>query len=273
MVTDRTKTLPTTLGHDVDRLLVLQTDFYVELYQEACNQAFADTLQRLGWIGMPPSDSYSRMLARTLALIDKRGRRNPAASEVALEVVQEAYHLCNFKTLPDERLVTLAQLHLQQATNLTSTVYKETRDLLGNDLADLVDQEVKDLLTLTPLQMLNHLNPGPLSSETTCGMHGLSNIAKRTAHIAVLHWRIWAPILYEQPRLAKSAALELSECPSVLSLAGLTPQGALAELVEEGPGLEGSRESPKQGASEELESSDSSSRSGESLGESRQEAR
>ena len=224
---------------------------------------------------MPPSNSYSRMLTRILALIDGRGRRNPAACnrEVALEVVQEAYNLCSFKTLPDERLVTLAQLHLQQATNLTSTVYGETRDLLGNDLADLVDQEVKELLNLTPLQMLNHLNPGPLGSETTCGMHGLSNIAKRTAHIAVLHWRIWAPILYEQPQLSKAAASELSGCPDVLSLAGLSPQGALAELVEEGPGLEGSRESPKQGTTEELEPSDSSSRSGESLGESRQEAR
>ena len=247
----------------------------MELYQEACNQAFADTLQRLGWIGMPPSESYSRMLTRILALIDGRSRRNPAAynREVALEVVKEAYHLYNFKLLPDERLVTLAQLHLQQVTTLTSSVYGETRDLLGNDLADLVDQEVKDLLSLTPLQMLNHLNPGPLNSETACGMHGLSNIAKRTAHIAVLHWRIWAPILYEQPLLAKAAASELSECPDVLSLAGLTPQGALAELVEEGPGLEGTRQSPKQGASGELESSDSSSRSGESLGESRQEAR
>ena len=247
----------------------------MELYQEACNQAFADTLQRLGWIGMPPSDSYSKMLTRILALIAARGRRNPAAynREVALEVVQEAYHLCNFKSLPDERLVTLAQVHLQQATNLTSTVYGETRDLLGNDLADLVDQEVKDLIDLTPLQMLNHLSPGPLNSETTCSLHGLSNIAKRTAHIAVLHWRIWGPILYEQPRLAKAAASELSECPDVLALAGLTPQGALAELVEEGPGLEGSRDSPKQGAPEELESSESSSRSGESLGKSRQEAR
>lgn len=277
IITDHRKAFPTTLGHDVDRLLVLRTDFYMELYQEACNQAFVDTLHRMGWIGMLPSNAYSRMLGRVVGILDKPGRRNPSDynEEVALEVVHEAYRLCNFKALPDERLVKSARLQLQEASSPGSTMYEEIRDLLGYDLTDLVGNEVKDLIHLTPLQMLNHLNPGPLSSGTTCGMHGLITIARRTAHIVVLHWRIWGPILYEQPRHASLAAAAPSASPDVLSLAGFTPQGTLAELVEEGPALECSQRPAIEGSSisEQSDTSNPSSRAGGSLGESEQEAR
>lgn len=226
---------PATFCHDADRLLALQHDFRMEVYQGACGQAFIDTLQRLGWTGDPPYEAYNIMLLRVIDVL-KAGQRSrdplDYSREVALEVVREAYRLCNSITLPEERLVDLAQLYLEEASEPRSSIVQRLHGRLSFQLAELMDEEVEILMGLTPLQMLNYLNPGPLKVGTT-EVYGMLSIARRAAHIAVLHWKIWGPILYEQPRHVLPAASELPEASGVLSMVGLTPQGTLPEVTED----------------------------------------
>ena len=240
MIVDGRAGFPVTFCHDTERLLVLQRDFRMELFQEACGQTFIDTLHRLGWTGTPPYEAYNMMLTRVIAVL-KDSRGSDYNREVALEVVREAYRLCNMTTLPDERVVDFSRLYLREASKPTSSVFQRLHGRLSFALAELVDEEVEILMDLTPLQMLDSLNPEPVDNSPS-EAHGLINIAKRTAHIAVLHWKIWGPILYEQPRLNFPSASELPECSDVLSKAGLTPHGTPFEAVEDGPRPRTSRE-------------------------------
>ena len=237
MVVDSTPVFPPTFGHDIGRLLHLQSDFAVEVYQEACSQAFTYTLHRLGWHGTPPYAASSRMLCHVLDLLKDSTCRNARLDfeAVALEVVQQAYNLCRNTALPHEYLVNSAQLHLLETTNLNTTTSQDVRTALGRDLADLVHCEVANLINLSPLQMLDYLSPGSCGTESTAGAYGMVNIAKRTAHIAVLHWKTWAPILYEQPRPTDATLSNRLKSVDIISPGGTAAQCRPVKPVEAGP--------------------------------------
>lgn len=260
MIVDGRLGFPATFCHDTDRLLALQHKFHLELFQDACSQAFVDTLHRLGWTREPSYEAYNRVVTRAVAIFkDGQQRRSPGQynREVALEIVREAYRLCSLTDLPDERLVNFSQIHLEDATEPSSSVFQRLHGRLSFELAELMDEEVEVLMELTPLQMLNYLNPGPVSTESS-GQSGMVNIAKRAAHISVLHWKIWGPILYQQPPHHMPTALELPSSSDVLSLVGLTPQGTLPGVMEDGPRPGSSRRSSTEAV---IQSKDSRSRS------------
>ena len=73
------------------------------------------------------------------------------------------------------------------------------RTSLAMDLADKVDDEVSAIGDLTPEQLTRRLLPRQPGFEVRSESEALVHIAKRIAHIAELHWRVWGPILYQRP--------------------------------------------------------------------------
>lgn len=181
MVIDNISSFPSTFGLDIDRLKHLQSHFTMEVYQAACIQVFTKSM---------PRNISSEMFRRLLDLSKDRSDNHEA---VALEIVRQAYCLRGITAFPNGYLVDFVQSYLQKAISPNTSTYRDVRNALEHNLTDLVHREVGILIDLGPLQMSDY----PSSSYE---VHGMANIAKRTAHIAVLHWKIWAPILYEQPR-------------------------------------------------------------------------
>ncbi|KAL8945925.1 MAG: hypothetical protein Q9222_007608 [Ikaeria aurantiellina] len=189
---------PRTLASDSERLSVLQYDFRLCHYHLACGHTFTHTLHRLGWTGSPPTAAYTQCMQHIGAIIGTQGTKFSfeAHPNVVLEIVRGAHELCKIPGLPSPKTLATTQLYFREALEHSTAFYSEIEGDLWDELAKLVHAEADAIFNLTPLEILNRYDPGPNHRPADISLEG---IAKRAAHIIVLHWRVWAPILYNQP--------------------------------------------------------------------------
>ena len=207
LITTDSTALPSTFTLDYIQLRSLQMQFKELTYQSACRWTFEEVLDSLHWARSIPQRSYVDLSAQISAissdnvLSHDHSRRN---EEVALQVVREAYRLCNIQRIPSSDDVEFAASNLAHASDPSTTVCKDLQTYLEEDLSDMVDREITAINDLTPMQISNRYLSEipsqalpPLITQQT----ELLRAAQQIAHISVLHWRVWAPILYDQPEV------------------------------------------------------------------------
>ncbi|MCJ1403073.1 hypothetical protein MMC11_006296 [Xylographa trunciseda] len=236
---------PTTFVFDNDRLRALQAEFQNHICQELCGKAFDHILGLLGYIAIPPSSIYQDLLHRVLRIEESlcaTGMSLMHSEDTVLEIVRTAYTACGISSLPSDKHVAATKSYLMHAMDVNSTMYQQLECNLCSELEDIVDDELDTISALTPLQILNHYHPTASFPRPSSQRSGLHNIGQRLAHIIILHWWTWSPILYLQPREIKQAVCqsyihgEQSNDPSRLQSNPLPKQGA---AWEDGPRTDG----------------------------------
>ncbi|KAL8726751.1 MAG: hypothetical protein Q9181_005937 [Wetmoreana brouardii] len=201
---------PLTFINDHDRLHALQYEFRLHHYGTACGCTLGATLRRLGWMGDPPAWSYAQCMQRVWAVAASQGEAFNLGPhpDVVLEIVRIAFKVCDTSELPDSGTLAFARLYLQEALHDNTTIHLKIKSKLRNGLVGLVHSEVTAISNMTPLEILHRYEPNPPgpSAGTHRDVNLLENIARRIAHVLVLHWRVWAPILYNQPDPAETTA-------------------------------------------------------------------
>lgn len=205
MIISNAKTLPPTFTLDYTRLQILQTHFERLMHHASCCWAFEEVVYSLGWHGTIRKSTYNDLFARiSIITSDPESRCNPhqQTSDIALEIVRAAYGLCNIVRLPSQVDVELSEYSLDYACDVTTGVYRDLHAYLAEDLRDSVQEEVESIKDLTPMQISNRYTPSAsirsLQQDNTPQTE-LLRMAQLIAHISVLHWRVWGPILYELP--------------------------------------------------------------------------
>ena len=221
VISPSTTVIPKTLGNDAERLKILQQEFRLYEYGSACGHTFTHTLSQLGFSGEPPQWARMQCLQRVWAVVARlqggeqglegEGQspvRLEAHSDVVLEIVRMAYLVRGFEALPADRAVRDAAWYLQQAIDKTSTLYADIKGKLRDELLGHVRMEMGGIGRMTPLEILNRYDPssspglevaGGGSNDAGRGEVGLiEGIARRVAHVAVVHWRVWGPLLHSR---------------------------------------------------------------------------
>ncbi|PVH68249.1 hypothetical protein DL98DRAFT_542554 [Cadophora sp. DSE1049] len=102
-------------------------------------------------------------------------------------------------------LTTTPLTHLQQIeshltlhlSNPRSRVYQEAETRVLNQLGPVLKKLVINYTPLTSLQIFEAATlPGTSPTQKNGPKEEISEIAKRIAHIGILHWRVWAPLAY-----------------------------------------------------------------------------
>lgn len=235
VVTTTAENFPLTFMFDDERLRILQSDLQSCVCQEACIQLFKCIVHQGGWVDLPSQDC-DRLLKRIISVVGPDSSRHSwarNASAVALEIVRAVYELRNFESVPDETLLEQTEAKLRESWNLDSAAYVGVEDHLYPDLEALVKQKIEAVEHLTPLQVLNYCSPEPYDSNAEENNKPLLSIARRIAHIGVLHWRVWAPILYEQQHpsdfLRPAVGSTAADLPNRAATASTTRSGTLRE--------------------------------------------
>lgn len=191
--------LPPTFTLDYVRLRNLQADFRGLKYRVTCLQTLKATLKNIKWIGTLPQSSYDNLFGRisvlmsdNLPMIDYSQRIDDAA----LEIVREAYKLSKNPRIPAVEDLDFAQTYLRDSCEGDNDVFEDLEVSLGDQLHRLVEREIDAIGNLTPVQIINHYT---LETTLVSEEAELLCMAQRIAHIAVLHWRVWAPMIYKQP--------------------------------------------------------------------------
>ena len=193
---------PPTLTLDYNRLRNLQFDFQVLVYQAACRQTLTRTVRNLGWTGNVSAENLADLFCRVAVLISDPGLQydfSQRRESVALEIVRVAYAICSIHKLPQSKDLDFAEDGLRRCCDPREHLFKVLRNSLAMELADKVDDEVSAIGDLTPNELMKRLLPQQPGFAVQSEIEGLIHIAKRIAHIAELHWRVWGPILYQRP--------------------------------------------------------------------------
>ena len=194
---------PKTFTFDMDRLQALRNKYQGCVYQDFYIEALLQNLRILGYSGTPPLSVCNDLLVRISNLASSRRTIDGCYNELAraaLEIVRRAYEVCNRTDLPEEETVQNTITFIQRAQNAKSAIRQDLDKHLSHTLQMLVDQQLETIYDLSPLQILNHYAHQRFSADQYESQEALQHIANQIAHITVLHWRIWSPILYLQIR-------------------------------------------------------------------------
>jgi len=231
------QTWPSTLLYDADRLMSLKLDLHVALYRRACFHAFDATVRAFGIRTPLTADTYQRLWTRIEAVLEiERSDQILSISNRAstLEIVREACRVCKVTTLPDESSLSFAEWHVYICIDPHYRESQRLRADIGKKMTEAVKAEVQHLVEMTPLQMLNCVSQQPRCEEADEEKRRLSSIARRLAHISILHWRIWGPILYHQPHESLHTPTGIAASMNALSLTEPTSEHVVPGPEEEG---------------------------------------
>ncbi|MCJ1279739.1 hypothetical protein MMC21_007563 [Puttea exsequens] len=195
--------LPPTLTLDYIRLRTLQSDFQDLVFRVACLRTLASTLTKLEYANSISRSSYNRLFALVSALTADGlaiHERTAHLEDVALEIVRKAYSICSIVKMPSAEDLAFAKGSLRASCERKNDVIDELKLSLSRQLHALVDREVNISDGLTPVQLMDHYVPQrlPLHRPNVTGEQKvLLCLARKIAHITILHWRVWAPLVYK----------------------------------------------------------------------------
>ena len=202
LICDPASKIPNTFVYDKERIQSLRADFQKCLLQTIITESYCRLLRQLQYLEMPSLGLINKVLLRVWQ-IDQTflpGQSGKTVSdEIILEITRSAYETCCIETLPRDEHMAMVRSYIQSATVKDSDLYHDILASTWDELDILIEQEVESIQDLQPLQILNHYRPNP-SPQLKLETLGLHSLAQRIAHVAVLHWRVWGPILYLQPR-------------------------------------------------------------------------
>ena len=110
--------------------------------------------------------------------------------------------MCDLQKAPSLDDWKDATSSLVYASDPNTSVHETLRSYLAEDLQELIKREVETIKGFTPMQISDRYLPvgsAQVPSRSLTQDTELLLVAQQIAHISVLHWRVWAPILYEQP--------------------------------------------------------------------------
>ncbi len=201
-----TSALPKSFLYDLKRLEQLRVDTR-DLGHLRTSLVVFDELR--SWLGsnQPPSVSsevYTQFQSRILAIVDERtedgDRWQISSANVALEITRAAYALCGHSkvVVPD----CLIQSTLCRMNDLISGHTSQGMfiwESLQEDLTFKAIHHAQMFNDMTPLAMLNAQQQWQQQREQRTSFRTLpevEDIARRVAHVGILHWKIWANLVY-----------------------------------------------------------------------------
>jgi hypothetical protein len=178
---------PTNLTYDFSRLMVLNMDFRIALFRQACFQMFDAILDAQNAQRDRSFNLYRRLWKRLEVVSQLRVSGYSLSVDVsaaALEIIHEACRLSGDSDTSNA-LWHRATRFLYACMEPHRPEWRRLSDNIRQRLADDSDREAQIIAHFTPLELLGYVTDVLQNAE------GTSQMAKRLAHISVLHWRVW----------------------------------------------------------------------------------
>ncbi|KAH8685584.1 T-complex protein 11-domain-containing protein [Tricladium varicosporioides] len=149
------------------------------------------------YLSAPASDSTSQ--ARTcfqaiLASVSSTDKWKTLSPSIALEILR-------LTNTPLTRLPHFESHLAFHISNNQSRLYGEAETRVLSQLFPILQKLVAQYTPLTSLQIFEAATgpknlPGNANVQTAGAKEEVTEVATRIAHIAILHWRVWAPLAY-----------------------------------------------------------------------------
>jgi hypothetical protein len=191
--------LPDTLAYDRLRIRQLQEDVHDLIYLHICIQVYTNFLrQRFGAVSRRTSATLECRITTIIENDDAESRNESwqaQITDVAMEITQAAYFERGLEPsmIPDDDF-KCTTIRLKQA-------FENGFGLLANELHAKLEERTFAHAAIfqrqSPLQISEAQKRWQQSRhDDKLWRANIEDVARRVAHIAVLHWKIWAGLVY-----------------------------------------------------------------------------
>lgn len=223
---DHPTSFPETFHFDTERLLQLRVDLQDLINLEICYCILNSLLSRQGRHHTLQPQVFANLHSRILSLLENNDNERSSHKEscwqsnvgsVALEIGRAACIACGCRSVQDE-VITAIEKTLEACFSANSDLFQYYQKSVRSRLEAATFAVAKEYMHMSPLAICESqrarpcLNSGqgqippppPPQQQQTPQLRYADHdgIARRLAHIGVLHWRVWAPLLYAREEVA-----------------------------------------------------------------------
>ena len=198
---DNPESFPETFLYDSERLWILRTSLQNLINLEISWYIFETYIHvQKRYISVPP-ELYSTFWSRIWSLMEENkdgNRESPRCPKniryIALEIARFASATCSSDDVVSDDVIMpierKLEAQLSSASDLFQYFQNSTREKLLKDTFGFA----RRYLNMSPLAICESQRNFPQSPSQL--EFDAERIGAKLAHIGVLHWRVWAPILY-----------------------------------------------------------------------------
>ncbi|KAI9828581.1 MAG: hypothetical protein M1819_006573 [Sarea resinae] len=200
---------PQTFIFDYDRLRHLRGNFHDAVCLEICHNIFTRVCHLLGNLECRSSKDLRDSIVSIVGHgnEDQKWERN--IPNVAAEIVRHAYRVFGEDTSFNSDFIVQVEGLLAESLDSRSGFYTLMEAEVGRTLWPILEIAVESNLNLSPLDVFDTLNPskevGSADDE-----HSREGLGRRVAHAGLLHWRVWADLLYSRLDLKSADAVVIN---------------------------------------------------------------
>lgn len=195
--------LPETFAFDMDRLHNLRADLHDIIALEICVKVFElSTYEEFNHRGRIPYDTIRQLRLGILSLVsDASGRIiwHEHSSELALEMGRLAHKLKCDPSCPDEKMIERIEDRLRRYSTVGSRIWQHYEDRAMKYIGRETLKQTVKFLSQPLLTVAESAGTQAPDAATSTFEALVADVAKRLAHIASLHWRVFGPIIYLVP--------------------------------------------------------------------------
>lgn len=192
--------LPEIFGFDMDRLHNLRVDLHDIITLEICVKVFElSTYEEFNRRGRISEDTIRELRPAILSLVnDASGRTawREHSSELALEMGRLAHKLKSDSSCPDEKMIERIEDRLMRYSTVGSRIWQHYEDRATKYIGRETLKQTLKFLSQPLLIVAESAGTQAPDAATSTFEALLADVAKRLAHIASLHWRVFGPIIY-----------------------------------------------------------------------------
>ncbi|KAL1968844.1 hypothetical protein VTN77DRAFT_1205 [Rasamsonia byssochlamydoides] len=195
---------PQTFHFDIGRLWQLRAELQNVINIDICWSVLEDFVGSKRWTASSRGELYSTFRSRISPLLEdndgrrRRGARVANVANIALEVARLACVARGGKDAISDSVLFAIEKDLEYDFTHESRRFSAIQDIVRKDLLDITFELAKKYLTMSPLAICESQRTRLFHPQGPVSQHyiDLEAVAMRLAHIGVLHWRVWGPLLY-----------------------------------------------------------------------------
>ncbi|KAL4985367.1 T-complex protein 11-domain-containing protein [Aspergillus falconensis] len=199
---------PDTFDFDADRLWQLRGSLQNAINLEICWYIFESYIHTQRRYLPAPTQTYATFRSRIGTLMEEtedciRGssRWLKNVRYIALEIARLATECCGDATISDD-IIGLIEASLEWHLSNEHGLFQHFQSSLREKLLEATFNTAKRYLNMSPLAICESQR---VPSHTADQHYDIERIATRLAHIGVLHWKVWAPMLYVRESVPSAA--------------------------------------------------------------------
>lgn len=214
---DNPRAFPKTFQFDSGRLWQLRSDLQNMINLDICWYIFDVYVQNQQGYMPSQGETYATFRSRIWPLLEENddgyreaSRWQGSISSVALEIARMASVVCHRDDMVCDSVISQIERALEWHLSHESNVFQLFQTAAREKLLESTFTFAKKYLHMSPLAICE--SQRPLQSQYAASVSqrhmDMEFIAMRLAHMGVLHWRVWAPILYTRDENSDTRATD-----------------------------------------------------------------